>query len=379
MVFLGERPLKWLSPERKPATPPRLPQLQFFPNDLEKDPEAWFQMASKLSDNSTSSKNVAKSPSSKDNSQEEENVCERDPCSPSFSTAVDYDALEFADRLEMGLSREIVSNYMTPVRSSLKLERYNVLTENGTEFRLLSDDFAFLLYARLYAQERRVDIFQYDPKDEAHYDVNKPAFRLNFNSARTEWSLVQERCQCCLYSPVSCGGKGKQQLACVRHFQKKLGDGVSNCMEVKIPGVGMNGSPVVWCSRGKSGTPTSSPCRSPTRQKIVDFSDYGDASPVVSPERASPVGFSLSTGRESETLTTKMPTWNEEFECLVLDFEGRSVTSSAHNFQLAHSEDPAQLLCQYGKIGPTTFSLDFKKPLSVVQAFGVSLSTMFLA
>ena len=108
---------------------------------------------------------------------------------------------------------------------------------------------------------------------------------------------------------------------------------------------------------------------------------------------------------------------------MVLDFKGRHILSSAKNFQLALPSNPEtrrmtvlsevakagtcslsvpgsvfhklhvlrlSLRLRYGKIGPQTFSLDFKcafasqfnwlivrYPLSVIQAFGTSLTTLF--
>eukprot|EP00438_Fugacium_kawagutii_P014946 Skav221307 [mRNA] locus=scaffold463:36608:41762:+ [translate_table: standard] len=49
----------------------------------------------------------------------------------------------------------------------------------------------------------------------------------------------------------------------------------------------------------------------------------------------------------AQKLTTKQPTWNEEVESLVLDFKGRHILSSAKNFQLALSQKPDHVLCQY--------------------------------
>merc|ERR1719356_824633 len=127
------------------------------------------------------------------------------------------------------------------MQSAKLLQRHTVLkSDDNLEFRLLSDQYTFLLYARADHASKKIDVFGYDPKEDGDnpFDPSRPAFTLNYNSGRTEWRLVQERCEHCRFSPkhLSCSCSGKQQVACVRHFTKKLGEGVSNCMEVKVPG-----------------------------------------------------------------------------------------------------------------------------------------------
>merc|ERR1712060_178485 len=80
---------------------------------------------------------------------------------------------------------------------------------------------------------------------------------------------------------------------------------------------------------------------------------------------------------EIQQLTTMKPVWNEEIQSLVLDFKGRPAQSSAKNFQIALRQKPTHVICQYCKLGPTKFGLDFKYPLSVIQAFGISMTTLF--
>jgi len=284
-------------------------------------------------------------------SQSEEPEVEADPFHLYNPGCNDLDAIEYADSLEKGLSREIVTEFTLPMESTSKLRRHTVLkSDDGLEYRLLSDQYAFLLYARVCVEARRVDIFGYDPKDDVSgrpFDPSRPAFTLSYNASRTDWRLTKERCEHCGLSPkhLSCRCSGKQQVAYVRHSTKKLGEAVSNIMEVNIPGFMDDGSPVVWCPR--RGAPD------------LAGSDGG--------------------GHEVKKLVTKLPEWNEEVQCLVLEFAGRTVTKSPQNFQLARSDDLSEVVCQHGKIGPNTYSLDFKRPLSVIQAFGMALSTTFLA
>mmetsp|Transcript_59613 Transcript_59613/g.129065 ORF Transcript_59613/g.129065 Transcript_59613/m.129065 type:complete len:295 (-) Transcript_59613:243-1127(-) len=256
-------------------------------------------------------------------------------------------AFEIADFVEQGLARELVSEFMQPLRRSSKLWRFQVIrSENKLEHRLYSDGGDFLMFARTCVEAQKIELFLYDPSvtTDRLYDPSRPAFTMTFNKARTEWRIVQERCENCQFLPkqTSCACLGKQQVALIRHSRLSVGEGIFNCMEVVIPGLYSDGSRVVWCPLLQSG------------------------------DLAMPL-----EGYETQQLITKRPAWNDEVESLVLDFKGRRIVSSAKNFQISLRQKPEHVLCQYGKIGTNTFSLDFKYPLSVIQAFGASLTTTF--
>mmetsp|Transcript_22579 Transcript_22579/g.40904 ORF Transcript_22579/g.40904 Transcript_22579/m.40904 type:complete len:301 (-) Transcript_22579:489-1391(-) len=259
-------------------------------------------------------------------------------------------AFEIADRLEQGLAREIVTDFMHPLRRSSKLWRFRVVrSEDKQQFRLFSDEGDFLMFAQACHDQRLVNFFSYNPSDQdvALFNPARPAFTMTYNKAKTEWRLVQERCENCQFSPkhMSCACSGKQQVAFMRHHRRPIGEGIFNCMEVHVPGLYADESRVIWCPKLGRG----------------DLSEP------------------LDNSYQALQLSTKQPVWNDEVESLVLDFKGRNVLSSAKNFQLSPNHKPDHVVCQYGKIGVNTFSLDFRYPLSVIQAFGTALTTMFWA
>jgi len=211
----------------------------------------------------------------------------------------------------------------------------------------MTESGGFLMYAQVLMESRTVSFFPYDPAREEEkglFDANSPAFRMTFNEPRTEWLLVQERCENCQLSPshLSCSSRGKQQLAHIRHTRNSIGDGISNVMDVRIPGIYSDGRALVWCSALGHGE----------------------------------LGRALDTNHETQLLRTKLPTWNDKVQSLVLDFTGRRVVPSAKNFQLASEERPDRTVCQYGKIGPNDFALDFRCPLTLIQAFAISLTAV---
>eukprot|EP00930_Biecheleria_cincta_P006187 TRINITY_DN10716_c0_g1_i1.p1 TRINITY_DN10716_c0_g1~~TRINITY_DN10716_c0_g1_i1.p1 ORF type:complete len:300 (+),score=43.36 TRINITY_DN10716_c0_g1_i1:75-974(+) len=257
-------------------------------------------------------------------------------------------AFEIADSLECGMAREIATDFMQPMRRGNKLRKFQVArSEDKLQYRLFSDKGNFLMYAKTDIAARRVGFYLYGPseKDNKLFNPERPSFTMTWNEDKTDWRLAQETCERCLFSPkqLTCSCLGKQQVAWIRHERKAVGDGIFNSMEIHIPGLYEDGCRVVWCpllGRGDLSVPVDS-------------------------------------SHESHRIVTRQPSWNDEVESLVLDFKGRDVMSSAKNFQLVLPQRPEHVLCQYGKIGQSTFGLDFKYPLSTIQAFGISLSTLF--
>jgi len=74
-------------------------------------------------------------------------------------------------------------------------------------------------------------------------------------------------------------------------------------------------------------------------------------------------------------LGNKPPKWNAQARAYVLDFSNRVTKPSVKNFQLIHSSDPNLVVFQFGRVGKESFSLDFRYPLSPLQAFAIALSS----
>eukprot|EP00928_Gymnodinium_smaydae_P064205 TRINITY_DN47605_c0_g1_i1.p1 TRINITY_DN47605_c0_g1~~TRINITY_DN47605_c0_g1_i1.p1 ORF type:complete len:303 (-),score=57.37 TRINITY_DN47605_c0_g1_i1:104-1012(-) len=268
-------------------------------------------------------------------------------------------AFELADSVEKGLAREHGAEFMRPLRRSSKLWRFNVArSEDKLEYRLLSDDGTFLMCARVDLDSRRAGFYLYDTHDRLH-DPMRPTFTMSFSEDRCEWRLFQERCDNCGLSPkhLSCSSFGKQQVAAVHHVRENVGDAVCNGMCAQVPGIYSDGSQVIWCP-------------------MLGRGDLGGSS-AASPANACGSSPCKASRRERLHLVARQPQWNPEARSLVLEFKGRSVLSSAKNFQLALRQKPDHVICQFGKIGRGTFALDFKYPLSVVQAFGIAVTTLF--
>lgn len=227
---------------------------------------------------------------------------------------------DLADSMEKGMARELTSDFLVPLPQANRLwEFYVERSSCRLQYRLFCHNGDFLMYARVASARRRIEIFLYDPDaQDGLFDEERPVFTVSWSASKSEWSLEQQRCDECQCKPRGWACSCRLRELChVRHYRCSVGGGLNNCMEL---------------------------------------------------------------GADSElgpiTLTSVEPSWNEKVSSLVLDFFGRKVVSSAKNFQLELDSEPG-VICQYGKLREDLFGLDFKHPMTVAQAFGVSLTTLF--
>ncbi|QDZ18272.1 tubby-like protein [Chloropicon primus] len=71
----------------------------------------------------------------------------------------------------------------------------------------------------------------------------------------------------------------------------------------------------------------------------------------------------------------KSPAWNEQLGAFCLNFNGRVTEASVKNFQLVETDDSDDIVCQFGKISDKEFTMDYKWPMSALQAFAICLTS----
>jgi len=74
-------------------------------------------------------------------------------------------------------------------------------------------------------------------------------------------------------------------------------------------------------------------------------------------------------------LMNKPPRWSESVGAYVLNFNGRVTMASVKNFQLVADDDHETVLLQFGRVGKNKFSMDFRWPLTPLQAFAICLTS----
>jgi len=75
-----------------------------------------------------------------------------------------------------------------------------------------------------------------------------------------------------------------------------------------------------------------------------------------------------------QVLRNKLPTWNSHINAYTLEFGGRALIPSVHNFQLVDDEE--RVVLQLGKSSETEYNVDFSFPLTPYQAFCICLSVI---
>ncbi|KAI8341649.1 tubby C-terminal-like domain-containing protein [Chlamydoabsidia padenii] len=74
-------------------------------------------------------------------------------------------------------------------------------------------------------------------------------------------------------------------------------------------------------------------------------------------------------------LHNKSPQWNEETQSFVLNFSGRVTQASVKNFQVVHDNDLDYIVMQFGRVERDYFTLDYKYPICLLQAFAIALTS----
>ncbi len=74
-------------------------------------------------------------------------------------------------------------------------------------------------------------------------------------------------------------------------------------------------------------------------------------------------------------LESKSPIWNNDVGAHVLYFNGKATLASVKNFQLCTQDDEQKIITQFGRIDKDEFCLEVQWPMSLFQAFAVTLSS----
>ncbi|KAI9352209.1 king tubby 1-like protein [Obelidium mucronatum] len=79
--------------------------------------------------------------------------------------------------------------------------------------------------------------------------------------------------------------------------------------------------------------------------------------------------------KDIHVMHNKTPQWNPETESFVLNFSNRVTMASVKNFQIVHDHDLDYIIMQFGRIASDKFTMDYRYPMTAVQAFGIALTS----
>lgn len=116
------------------------------------------------------------------------------------------------------------------------------------------------------------------------------------------------------------------------------------------------------------------------RKMVILLPTVGDDGKIQAPQPNGP-GESLAekfkAGKTNEIIPmqNKSPVWNEETQSYVLNFHKRVKLPSVKNFQIVRQDNIDEVLMQFGRVTQYTFALDYQYPFSLMQAFGIALTS----
>merc|ERR1719162_2871632 len=92
---------------------------------------------------------------------------------------LEEDGFDMADRMEKGISRELTTEFMQPLRRSSKLWKFRVQRlEDRNSFRLLCNTGGFLMYARMSAERNVMHFYPYDLSRSVQATTHRPSFSM---------------------------------------------------------------------------------------------------------------------------------------------------------------------------------------------------------
>eukprot|EP00930_Biecheleria_cincta_P047254 TRINITY_DN32711_c0_g1_i1.p1 TRINITY_DN32711_c0_g1~~TRINITY_DN32711_c0_g1_i1.p1 ORF type:complete len:338 (-),score=55.31 TRINITY_DN32711_c0_g1_i1:12-1025(-) len=283
----------------------------------------------------------------------------------SSSLSESFEAAEDLEKGDCGPASDLL-RVRNPPAVIEKLHRHTVVySEQNRQYQLMTESLDLVLIAkRAQGSDLRIDFLL--PGCEG-----RAAFHMSRSKDADQWLLVQPRCECCAHRPhhLTCEFMGRgQQVACILHSRRKVQQASVHYVDMHVPPLISEDTSALWCpawtGKDLGGKPSigASPTASLTPKNGRSFF------PQLMPEE----------GSDSIHLWTKLPIWNSEFEALILKFEERSMLqSSPRNFMVCGPEGPeARPVFQHAQIAPNTWCLDFKNPLSSIQAFALAMSSV---
>ena len=270
---------------------------------------------------------------------------------PSIST----DPLDLLSKAETGEARELVSEQcQSPSRKSGITSLFFLRMDNPVDFVLARESTGaeFLMFARLRSDDRVFDIYHHKPLEKGFVE-NAPDFKLTWDAKMERWHvrMFTERipCETCLYRTRNTAFPGEKPVILeINQGVQYSSKGTQHWFFMDITGVSTaDGDRIIECRQCQERKSDSSPGGRRGRTEL----------------------------RLQSTIPTQTPAGDLSIRFLT---RGRAIVPSSRNLQIINStKDGAEIVMQFLKLSASRFNVDFKAPLSPLQAFCLALSTHF--
>jgi hypothetical protein len=283
------------------------------------------------------------------------------------------DPLDLLAKAESGDSRVSVSDQcQSPQRSSGTKTLYFIKTADPCDYILSRDstEGEFVMLGRLDEKAREFRVYHKKPT-EPDFSASSPDFRLTWDQKAEKWTVVMCSealvCNTCLYRSRSVSYcEDKPVILSISQGLQRSEKADQHWSYMDVDGISTEfGDNLVECRRCRSAR-TDSVDTSPlmARSSFTLFNEVPPAAP-----------------RSELHLKSVIPTMNKSGDLSIRFMtRGRTIMPSARNLQIVTNSPENQsteIVLQFVKVSATKFNIDFRAPLSPIQAFCVALSTHY--
>lgn len=275
-----------------------------------------------------------------------------------YYSSIDYDALE------QGLLKEYPTELLQATSQNGKFKTCIICIDDDKKTCVLydGDTRKFLLQGIYDENELNWLIYQYQEVEDDLDNMNLPfcCLRQNLNGNYVLWNRDCQQCD--TYHNYKCSHNDsgyREQLIHVQTYTKDVEDSYFNLLRAVIPSLDKNKQRWSWCPRNY-----------PERLSYnnMEFSFKSTNKRIIQ-------SGEFLKDKESVYLQSIEPLYDPKTKSFAVDFQRTGLKQSKRNFQIHHCDDDNQedVIVQCGKLKSKTFVLDFKFPLSIVQAFSLAL------
>jgi len=279
---------------------------------------------------------------------------------------VSLDFIDLMGQAELGSSREMMVDQLQSPRCEAGYHTYFFIQPNSrTEYYLCRDRQGeeFSLFAKLDESHKCFNVYRHKAGDPT-FRVEFPDFKLTFDADRTRWLATVFHnsfiCEKCMYSK--------------RERSYSISSTASSTATTTLTG----GPVLLEIEQETEKIPTGQHwfylnCRG----KSAEFGEGLVDCPECTPGSFSPRRRRISGDEGSLHVHSNPPVVKKGELKVKFITNSREIQPSARNVQCSSSRHNGEIVFQLIKISDGIFNIDYRAPLSPIQAFFMALSTHY--